>query len=156
MKRILTILLFVMCAAITDSQAQDVIIGEKIPKFSVRSWLMDLQPSEADYTCILFHHSESPLCKECLDMIHPLVELYGEKINMIIITKEDYAKAGVTLTRYLHDRVGVAFDQNGRIFRSLEVSFIPFCIVCDKKREVVWCGNGARLNRNELDKILTL
>ena len=73
----------------------------------------------------------------------------------LICSEEDYDEAGVTLTEYLDDRVGVAFDEGGRAFRTLKVSFIPFCVVCDKHRRVVWCGNGNMLTHNVMDKILT-
>ena len=69
--------------------------------------------------------------------------------------RELYEKAGVALTEHLDDRVGVAFDEGGRLFKQLEVSFIPFCVVCDKKRRTQWCGNGAMFTRDVMNNILT-
>lgn len=141
---------------ISDGVCQSVIVGDKLPStIFQRRWLMDIQPDEADYTCILFYHSESGLCQRVLNKVKTIVEEYGSSLNLVIITKERYDKAGVTLTEHLDDRVGVAFDEGGRLFKQLEVSFIPFCVVCDKKRRTLWCGNGAMFTRDVMNNILT-
>ncbi|MBO5878860.1 MAG: hypothetical protein J6Q29_05250 [Alistipes sp.] len=141
---------------ISDGVCQSVIVGDKLPStIFQRRWLMDIQPDEADYTCILFYHSESGLCQRVLNKVKTIVEEYGSSLNLVIITKERYDKAGVTLTEHLDDRVGVAFDEGGRLFKQLGVSFIPFCVVCDKKRRTLWCGNGAMFTRDVMNNILT-
>ncbi|MBR3886553.1 MAG: conjugal transfer protein TraF [Alistipes sp.] len=146
-------LLMTLCA---EGFTQNIIIGEKLPSdVRQRRWLMDMQPEAADYTCILFYHSESPLCQRALMAIKPLVEQYGEQLNLVVITKEEYDKAGVALTEHLDDRIGIAFDDGGKAFRQLGVTFIPFCVVCDKKRHALWCGNGAMFTAEVMDKILT-
>ena len=155
MKRLfLCILLALM--AFSDGVCQSVIVGDKLPSsIRPRRWLMDIQPDQADYTCILFCHSESELCQQAINSIKPIVNEYGSTLNMVILTKERYEKAGVALTEHLDDRVGVAFDEGGRIFKQLGVSFIPFCVVCDKKRRTQWCGNGAMFTREVMNNILT-
>ncbi len=154
MKRFFAILLLVF-TVVTEASAQNVIIGEKLPDMSLRKWLMDLEPSQAEYTCYLFHHSESELCSRALNIIKPLIKEATPQLNLVIITKEEYEDAGVTLTEHLNDNVCVAFDLQGRAFRSVGVNFIPFCVICDKKRRALWCGNGVTLSQNVLDKILT-
>ena len=141
--------------ASTSAEAQNIILGEKVPDSKIRSWLMDLQPDAADYTCILFHHSKSPHCQECLPKIKRVVNNSEGKLNLIIITKEDYSKAGVTLTEHLGDKVGVAFDDGGRTFLAYGVRFIPFCVVYDKKGYAVWCGHAKSFNEKTFDRILT-
>ena len=42
---------------------QNVIVGDKTPDMHVRKWLMDTEPSEAEYSCLLFFHSRSHLCQ---------------------------------------------------------------------------------------------
>ena len=154
MKRLFLCIIF-LCALWGEGLCQNIIIGDKLPSdIRSRRWLMDLQPEAADYSCILFYHSESELCQKALNSIKPFIEKYPQ-LSMVIITKEEYDKAGVTLTEHLDDRIGVAFDDGGRIFKRLGVSFIPFCIICDKKRHALWCGNGAMLTAEIIDKILT-
>lgn len=154
MKRIL-LTFAVMLSVLAAASAQNVVIGEKLPETRFRKWLMDLQPDAADYTCMVFYHSESSLCRRCLDRVKTLVSKYGTKLNVIIVTKEDYDTAGVTLTEHLGDRVAVAFDDGGRTFRYFGVKFIPFCVICDRKRRAVWCGNGITLTENITDRIIT-
>lgn len=154
MKRFFAILLLFLITA-ADASAQSVIIGEKLPDMALRKWLMDFTPSQTEYTCYLFHHSESPLCIKALNAIKPLIKGVAQQMNLIIITKEEYEDAGVTLTEHLDDNIYVAFDLQGRAFRSLEVSFIPFCLICDRKNRLLWCGNGLTLTQNILDKTLT-
>ncbi len=68
-------------------------------------------------------------------------------MNAVIVTKEDYDAAGVTLTEHLRrPRIGVAFDEDCRTFRYFLVNYIPYCVVCDHKRRAVWCGNAANLD----------
>ena len=88
---------------ISDGVCQSVIVGDKLPStIFQRRWLMDIQPDEADYTCILFYHSESGLCQRVLNKVKTIVEEYGSSLNLVIITKERYDKAGVTLTEHLN------------------------------------------------------
>lgn len=154
MKRFFAILLYLLIVATTAS-AQDVIIGEKLPDLNLRKWLMDLEPEQTEYTCYLFIHSESELCKKSLAAIKPIIKNADSRLGLILITKEEYRDAGVALTSHLDDYISVAFDLHGRAFRNVEVSFIPFCIICDDKRRVMWCGNGATFTQSVLDNILT-
>lgn len=155
MKRFFT-LLVASWLYIGATHAENIIIGDKIPDMRLQAWLMDILPDAADYTCILFYNSESKLCQQSLIHIKKLIESHAPQFNLIIITKERYADAGVSLTGYLSDNTGVAFDERGRTFRSFGVKFIPFCVISDHKRRAVWCGNGTSLNNEILEKILTI
>ena len=123
MKRFFAILLLLLTVT-TAATAQNVIVGERLPDLSLRRWLMDLEPEQTEYTCYLFYHSESELCKKALSKIKPLIDSAEWELGLVIVTKEEYEDAGVTLTEHLDDRIGVAFDLQGRAFRSLEVNFI--------------------------------
>ena len=155
MKRAFITLIMTLFFATTNVMAENIVIGDKIPDMRVQAWLMDLQPDHADYTCILFYHSESELCKQSLRRIKQLIKDNAPQFNLVIITKENYSKAGVALTEHLADNIGVAFDDRGRTFRYFGVKFIPFCVIGDSKRRAVWCGNGASLNQEIINKILT-
>lgn len=152
MNRFFTTLFASLLLAI-NVMGENVIIGDRLPDIDIRKWLMDIEPSDAEYTCYLFYHSQSPLCQKCLATLERSVAAH-KSLNMVIITKEEYGDAGVTLTRHLNDRTGVAFDDNGRTFRSFGVKYIPFCVI-SRKHKVVWCGNGNLLNDSMIEKILT-
>lgn len=152
MKRFLTIIFAIIMLPVTI-KAQHIIVGDKMPDINASKWLMDTEPSEAEYSCLFFFHSKSHLCQQALATVKQHINTYGDKLNLTIITKEDYRDAGVALTEHLKDRIGVAFDDNGKTFRHFGVKFIPFCIISHKKR-VVWCGNGALLNSATVEKII--
>ena len=151
--------LFILAATICFievAQSQNVIIGEIAPDLKIKQWLMDLQPEEADYTCILFYHSESPQCRKYVSHIKSITKQAEERINVIIITKEKYSDAGVTLTEHLGGNVCVAFDDAGRSFRNFGIKFIPFCVIYNKKRIAQWCGHAGRFTQDILEKIVTV
>ena len=116
---------------------------------------MDAEPDSAPYTCIIFYHSESSLCNAALRGVKQLCREYKGQFNIVIITKEDYSVAGVSLTSALDNYSGVLFDNEGRIFRDFGVKFVPFCVIHNSHREAVWCGNAATLNINIFRNIVT-
>lgn len=149
------ILLTLIIGFATKADAENIVLGEKLPDMRISAWLMDLQPDDAPYTCILFHHSESPLCDKVIKRAKRLINKHKSEFRLIIVTKEEYAAAGVALTEHLADNTGVAFDERGRTFRAFGVKFIPFCIISDSKNRALWCGNGAALGEQVVEKILT-
>ena len=152
MNRFLATLFFTLLISLSAA-GENIIVGERLPDMSIRKWLMDIQPTNTEYTCILFYNSTSELCQESLENIKQYISNHEKELNLIIVTKEEYSKAGVTLTRHLNDYTGVAFDDNGRTFKSFGVKYIPFCVISRKNR-VVWCGNSLALNDTTLNKIL--
>ena len=88
--------------------------------------------------------------------VKSLCKAAEENMNMIILTKEQYSEAGVTLTEHLGNNTCVAFDDSGRSFRNFGVKFIPFCVICDKKRTVMWCGHAGTLNQQIIEKIINV
>ena len=157
MKRFLLTAALVVLATLTTitANSQNIIVGDKMPEIKLRKWLMDFAPTQRTSTCYLFYHTESELCQHSLEKVKALVEPLAEQMNLVIVTKQSYDEAGVTLTEHLGDNIFVAFDQQGRMFRSLKVSFIPFCIIIDKRRYVLWCGNPATISQDVIDNILT-
>ena len=146
--------LTVFLSLFESTKGQNVVIGEVAPDLKIKQWLMDLQPEEADYTCILFYHSESPQCRKNLEKVKTLCRTAEGKINMVILTKEKYSEAGVTLTEHLGHNTCVAFDDAGRSFRNFGVKFIPFCVICNKRKAVMWCGHAGALNQQIIERII--
>ena len=154
MRRLYIILFAILCST-TAALAQNVIIGDKIPKIKSNAWLMDAEPDSAPYTCIIFYHSESDLCNTALRNLKQLCCEYKGQFNIIIVTKEDYSVAGVSLTSALDNYSGVLFDNEGRVFRDFGVKFVPFCVIYNSHREALWCGNATTLNINIFRNIVT-
>ncbi|MDO5496757.1 MAG: hypothetical protein Q4F45_02645 [Alistipes sp.] len=144
--RRLIIIFFAILFCAEFAQGQNVIIGEKIPTIKSGTWLMDAQPEEATFSCIIFYHSESKLCQESLKKMITLCQEYPGQFNLTVITKEEHDTAGVTLTSLLSDYTGILFDESGTIFKNFGVKFLPFSVICNSKGRVLWCGNPATLN----------
>lgn len=151
----LAIILFSLLCATYSASAQKVIIGDKIPTIKSNAWLMDAEPDSAPYTCIVFYHSESELCIKSLENIKGFCGEYNGLFNLVVITKEDYAEAGVTLTSFLDNHSGVLFDNNGKIFNDFGVKFVPFSVIYNAKHKIVWCGNSASLTLEIFRNIVT-
>lgn len=151
MKKAIIIILAMLAA--TTLQAQNIIIGETVPKVHISQWLMDFRPEPAEYTCIVFYHSESQLCRDALPIIKRVVKNLNGSMSAVIVTKEAYDAAGVTLTEHLDDHIGVAFDDDSRTFRYFQVTYIPFCVIYDQKHRAVWCGNAASMDEGYLQQL---
>lgn len=152
MRCLFTIILIVFGCNIS-LKGQNIILGETTPDLRIKQWLMDMQPDNTDYTCILFYHSESPQCRKYISRVKKLTQEADRKISVIILTKEKHNEAGVTLTEHLDDLTTVAFDDGGRTFRAYGVKFIPFCVVCNSKRKAVWCGHAGALTETIIENI---
>ena len=96
MRRVLIALAFIFGSIVT-AHSQSITTGKVVPDLKIKQWLMDLRPDDADYTCVMFYHSESPQCHKYVSHIKSITKQASERINVIIITKEKYADAGVTL-----------------------------------------------------------
>ena len=155
MRRVLIALAFIFGSIVT-AHSQNITTGKVVPDLKIKQWLMDLRPDDADYTCVMFYHSESPQCHKYVSHIKSITKQASERINVIIITKEKYADAGVTLTEHLGGNVCVAFDDAGRSFRNFGIKFIPFCVIYNKKRIAQWCGHAGGLTPEILEKIVTI
>lgn len=154
MKKIALTLAVILASAV--SRAENIVIGEPVPKLHIRQWLMDFRPAPAEYTCIVFYHSESPACRSSLPTIKRVVEHFGGRINAIIMTKEEYDSAGVTLTEHLDDHIGVAFDDDNKTFRYFQVIHVPYCVIYDRKHRAVWCGSAAAMDEDTIEKIIDI
>ena len=105
---------------------------------------------------------EIDMKQKILFLIHDLGQGGAEKVLINLVNNMDREKFDISVTvlfgggvtEHLKEYIGVAFDDNGKTFRDFGVKFIPYCVICNKKR-VVWCGNAALLNEQRLEKIIT-
>lgn len=152
MRCFFTILAIILGLA-TGANGQNIVLGEVAPDLKIKQWLMDMQPDAADLTCVLFYHSESPQCRKSISRVKEFAAQFDGNMNVVILTKERYDKAGVSLTEHLGDHTAVAFDDEGRTFRAYGVKFIPFCVIYNSKRMAVWCGHAQGLSEKVAERI---
>ena len=139
-----------MCGA---AQAQNIAIGERVPRIKYMKWLKDYAPQKRAYTYIEFIHSKSHPCRLSVEHIAGIAEEF-DNINTIIITKEDGAALDGWVERYAGGASGVvilgdhSFDRCG-------VKYAPFGLLIDHKKRARWFGNPQMLDRKTIEAIVS-
>ena len=86
-----------------------------------------------------------------LEQLYALTEKSGERLRVILVTRDDDAKISPVVTPYLSPRFTVAFDTDGKIFKNFGVNYVPFSLLTDARNRVLWQGNSLHLT----DKIVS-
>lgn len=133
--------------------AQRVALEERIPKIKADKWLDDNEPSEARYTYIEFVHSKTIPCIRTFLKIKEDHDHFGKDLQAIIITKEEPKDISPALRECVTEHIKVAFDTEGEIFREFRVRYVPFGIVIDQRRRVLWFGNPITVDEDFFSKI---
>lgn len=133
--------------------AQQVALGERVPKIKSDHWLDNNTPEKSQYTYIEFVHSHTVPCLQTLLKIQRNNTLFGENLQGVIITKESPEQISETLRTSATEHICIAFDTEGDIFRQFGVRYVPFGIIIDHKRRALWFGNPATLNEDFFSKI---
>lgn len=148
----IAILILALCSALSAS-AQRVALSERIPKIKAAYWLNGKMPEKSKYTYIEFIHSHTISCLRTLSKLQTDNAYFGEDLRGIIITKESPDQISKTLRECAGEYINVAFDAEGEIFRQFGIRYVPFGIIIDHKRKVLWFGNPDTLNEDFFSKI---
>lgn len=105
----------------------------------------------APLTVIAFFAASNPACVKSLEQLYALTEKSGERLRVILVTRDDDAKISPVVTPYLSPRFTVAFDTDGKIFKNFGVNYVPFSLLTDARNRVLWQGNSLHLT----DKIVS-
>lgn len=128
-----------------SAKAQNAALGERVPEIRSEVWLGDVRPAAAQSTVIAFFTASSPACIKSLEQLYELSEKSGDRLRVIVITRDDEAKAASVTTQYLSPRFTVAFDTDGKLFKNFGVNYVPFGVLTDSRNRVVWQGNSLQL-----------
>ncbi len=152
MRKIVTILLALLCSA--GAMAQNIAIGERMPKIKYRNLLEGAEAQDADFTYIGFVHSASAPCIESLE---ELAKIAGETgaFRITIFTKERAsAQTAGALGRYADGKISEVHTSAGEVFERFGVNYAPFGIIIDSRRRALWFGNPKMLDRNKVIEII--
>ncbi len=133
--------------------AQQVALGERVPKIKSDHWLDNNTPEKSQYTYIEFVHSKTDPSIRTFQKIKKDNAYFNEKLRAIIITKESPEQIGTELRECASDYIHIAFDVDGEIFRSFRVRYVPFGIIIDRHRKALWFGNPTTIDEDFFDKI---
>lgn len=127
------------------AMGQNVALGERTPELRIRSWMDDREPVSGRTTLLVFFHSASRPSVESLDPIRVLGAKFGDRLNVVILTKEDDAAIRALVAPYAKGNVTVAFDDEGRSFAAYNVQYLPFGVLVTAKGRALWMGNPRQL-----------
>lgn len=150
MKKVLLILLFVTgigCAGF----AQNIIIGERVPELKAVAWLDGRQPAPAPMTYIEFFHSSNPSCIASIKRLNGLADKIRQRINIVIVTKEDPDKVAALIRPYLSERLFVALHAD-KGFEMFGVAYVPSGVLIGPKNRALWMGNSLQFNEQIIEQ----
>lgn len=154
MKR-LAILILLLSTAFAAAEAQNIATRERAPKIKPRyhRWLDDAAPRQTEYTYIEFVHSTSEPCIESCRKIRRYIDGTDRPFRVIFITCEKPAHIDSRLHECAGEYVGTIVDEEGRIFDDFGVRYVPFGVLMDSKRRVLWFGNPITTDNDFFRKI---
>jgi len=126
-------------------QAQNTALGQKVSEIRSETWLDGVHPASAPLTVLTFFTASNPVCVKTLEHLHALTEKADDRLRVIVVTRDDEAEMAPVMVPYLSPRMTVAFDADGKIFKSFGVSYVPFSLLTDARNRVLWQGNPLRL-----------
>lgn len=152
----ITVLTALLCIP-TNAEAQAIRLGERIPDISVESeYGRSLERIASSYVCLIFIHSDSTPCINAVNALDTITEIHNEAIHKVLVTYEGMEdelsiRNCITLQNYT-----LAFDHERRTFQAFEVSYVPFGVIYDTRRNRIhWFGPLHQLNAQIITQIIT-
>ena len=156
MRKLYFIALLIIFGSTLTASAQRVALEERIPKIKTDQWLDGKAPEKAKFTYIEFAYSKTIPCIQTFLKIKEGESHFNKDLRAIIITKESHEQIGDELRNCAGEYIHVAFDPDGEIFRTFGIRYVPFGIIVDQRRRVLWFGNPTTLSNDFSNKIKPL
>ena len=151
MKKALLMLLSAWFLAPSDAEAQNIVLGEKVPDLRAAGWINNRQPAPAPVTYVEFFHSSNPACITSLKRLRSLAAKSGSRMRVIVVTREDTARIAPLLRPYLSDRITATFHAD-RGFATFGVTYVPFGVLIDARNRALWMGNSLQFNEKIIEQ----
>lgn len=146
-KILITLAAMAFSAAVSG---QEIALGERVPEFRIAAWLDDRQPEAAPLTYIEFF-SSSPAGVRSLERLCELSRREGERLRIVVVTREQHEKIARLLRPYLSERIGVALDA-ARGFELFGVRYVPFGVLTDRRNRALWMGNTLQFDEETIQQ----
>lgn len=145
----LLLLLAALCA-FAPLRAQTTVLGDRIPDVRPENWFNNVRPASAPLTVIAFFSASNPACLQALDHLQSLLDDAGTRMRVILVSRDREEIVDRAVELYFSPRMTVALDTDGSLFRSFGIEYVPFCILIDARRYVLWQGNTLHLTAEQL------
>ena len=152
MKRILIVLFAVVWTM--AAMGQNVALGERTPELRIRSWMDDRAAKPGRTTLLVFFHSASRPSVESLAHVQKLGAKLGDRLNVVILSREDGSAVRAIVAPYAKGNLTVAFDDEGRSFEAYNVQYLPFGVLVTSKGRALWMGNPRQLTEETIESNL--
>lgn len=151
MKKALLMLLLAWFLKPADAEAQNIILGEKVPELKAAGWIDNRQPAPAPITYVEFFHSSNPACIRSLKHLRDLAARHKPAMRVIIVTREDTARIAPLLRPFLSERISATIHAD-RGFSAFGVSYVPFGVLIDARNRALWMGNTLQINEQTIEQ----
>ncbi|HIY67869.1 MAG TPA: hypothetical protein H9828_00455 [Candidatus Alistipes intestinigallinarum] len=151
MKKALLILLSVWILSPSEAEAQNIILGEKVPELKAAGWIDNRHPAPAPITYVEFFHSSNPACINSLKRLRALATKPKSDLRVIVVTREDTARIASMLRPYLSERVTATIHAD-RGFSDFGVTYVPFGVLIDARNRALWMGNSLQFNEKVIEQ----
>ncbi len=151
MKKALLILLSAWILAPSDTEAQNILLGEKVPELKAAGWIDNRHPAPATVTYLEFFHSSNPACLTSLKRLKELATRPKSPLRVIVVTREDTARIAPILRPYLSGRISATIHAE-RGFSAFGVTYVPFGVLIDARNRALWMGNSLQFNEKLIEQ----
>ena len=151
MKTLCMITLMVMLSL--PAWGQRLVIGERSPELKTNSWVT-AAPSYNDRNVMVeFYHSSNKNSAERLAMLRSLAESSQKDLVVVVVTNESDPAVRNQLTDG-NPMYHVVYDKDGDLFRSFCARYVPYAVIYDRHRRVLWVGNPSSLTDQDIVRII--
>ena len=153
MKKALLILLSAWILTPSGAEAQNIILGEKVPELKAAGWIDNRHPAPAAVTYLEFFHSSNPACIASLKRLKALASKPKSPLRVIVVTREDTARIAPMLRPHLSERVSATIHAE-RGFSAFGVTYVPFGVLIDTRNRALWMGNSLQFNEKLIEQAI--
>ena len=135
------------------AMGQRLVIGERSPELKTDDWITDAPTYDDRNVMVEFYHSSNKNNAERLEMLNGLAQSAQNDLVVVVVTNESDPEVRLQLTSG-DPKYYVAYDKDGNIFRSYCARYVPYAVIYDKHRRVLWVGNPSALAYKDIVRII--
>lgn len=125
----------------------------RAPRIRGVEWISDRLEESDKALMVEFFHSSNKDCREHIDHLNALACDYRSEMDVVMLTREPSEQVAAMLL-HEYQYFYVAIDESGNLYRSFDVSHVPYAVVINPKGIIIWAGNPWALTDTTLKKLL--